>query len=203
LNAVKTGLAGRTILLADEEEAAQYRAHIERLLVYWRPRDTREHALVQALADTQWRLDSIPGLESGLYALGRLRGADQFPDEDPQVRRLLLDAQTEETEAKAFKNLRLHERRLRQRYQQDEAELIELREMRFAEEEEKKQEEAQRQQEEADRQRRQEQARQRAARKQARQAAITPVEAGLKPAVNPNGFEFSTSLEHEFDSAQP
>ena len=33
-----------------------------------------EHALVQALADTQWRLELIPGLESALYAQARLRG---------------------------------------------------------------------------------------------------------------------------------
>ena len=109
LNTVKTGLAGRTILLADEEEAAQYCAHVARLIEYWEPANVREHTLVQFLADVQWRLDSIPGLESGLYALGRVRYAELFAEEEPSVRRVLLDTHIENTDAKALKNLRLHE----------------------------------------------------------------------------------------------
>jgi hypothetical protein len=34
------------------------------------PVGERETTLVQNLADTQWRLDRIPGLEFGLFALG-------------------------------------------------------------------------------------------------------------------------------------
>ncbi len=191
LNAVKTGLTGRAILLADAEEAAAYRAHIERLLDYWQPADVREHALVQALADTQWRLDAIPGLESGLYALGRLRYADLYAEEDPSVRRVLLDAHIENTEAKALRNLRLHERRLRRHYEQDEAELERLRQLRFEEEEEKEQAEAQRREEEAEQQRQAEQARSRAERRKARRIAAsdeTIIDA------HPHGFEFSTQL---------
>ena len=190
LNAVKTGLCGRIVLVADEEEAAAYREHIERVFAWWDPDNVEEHALVQALADTQWRLESIPGLESALYAQARLRGTPLLQHPDPVAQRLLLQAQAEVAEAKALKNLRLHERRLRRQYEKDKAELTELREERFEGEKrerqvelKRQQEEAKRRQEEAEQQRRQEQVRQRAERRKAREEAAT----------NNNGFEFSTS----------
>jgi hypothetical protein len=94
--------------------------------------------LVQNLADTQWWLDRIPGLEFGLFALGRKRYADQFEEEeDPQVRTALLDAHILMTEAKHFKNLHLQESRLRRQYRQDAQELRELQAQRQQEQEEK------------------------------------------------------------------
>ncbi|MBV9679753.1 MAG: hypothetical protein JO185_25685 [Acidobacteriaceae bacterium] len=192
LNAVKTGLCGRAVLLADEEEAEAYREHVERVFTWWEPDNIEEHALVQALADTQWRLESIPGLESALYAQARLRGEPVLQHPDPVAQRLLLNAQAEIAEAKALKNLRLHERRLRRQYEKDKAELTELRKERFEREKQKRQaelrrqqEEAKRQQEEAAQQRRQERARQRAERRKAREEAAPPS----------NGFEFATILE--------
>src|SRR5947209_7633537 len=77
LNAVKTGLTGRTVLLPSED-AALYEAHVERFQRELQPVGEREAQLVQNLADTQWRLNRIPGLEFGLFALGRKCYADQF-----------------------------------------------------------------------------------------------------------------------------
>src|SRR3954454_6661147 len=151
LNAVKTGLCGRTVLLADEEEACAYQEHVERVFAWWGPDNVEEHALVQALADTQWRLESIPGLESALYAQARLRGQPLLQHADPTVQRLLLDAQAEVAEAKALRNLRLHERRLRRQYEKDKAELNELRNERLEQEKRERQAELRRQQEEAQR----------------------------------------------------
>jgi flagellar biosynthesis GTPase FlhF len=200
LNAVKTGLCGRAVLFASEEEAHAYREHRERFLAYWTPANIEEHALVQSLADTQWRLESIPGLESALYAQARLRGQPLLEHADPTIGRLLLDAQAEVAEAKALKNLRLHERRLRRQFEQDKAELNQLRKERFEHEARKRraeaqrqQEEARREQEEAEQQRRQEQARLRRERKQARQA-VPAVEGETVP-LDTNGFEFSTMTE--------
>src|SRR3954449_3943860 len=135
LNAVKAGLTGRTVLLPSED-AALYQAHVERFQQELQPVGEREAQLVQSLADTQWRLDRIPGLEFGLFALGRKRYADQFEEEeDPQVRAALLDAHILMTEAKHFKNLHLQESRLRRQYRQDAQELRELqRERKEAEE---------------------------------------------------------------------
>src|SRR3954452_5409629 len=126
LNAVKTGLTGRTVLLPSEDAAA-YQEHVTRFQEELQPVGERETTLVQNLADTQWRLDRIPGLEFGLFALGRKRYADQFEEEtDEQVRAALLDAHILMTEAKHFKNLHLQESRLRRQYQQDAKELREL-----------------------------------------------------------------------------
>jgi hypothetical protein len=135
-NAVKTGLTGRTVLLPSED-AADYEAHIERFREELKPVGARETQLVQNLADTQWRLDRIPNLETGLFALGRLRYADLFEDKgDPQIRAALLDAHILMTEAKHFKNLHLQESRLRRQYRQDLQELKELQAQRQQEKEE-------------------------------------------------------------------
>src|SRR3954447_20490983 len=135
LNAVKTGLTGRTVLLPSEDAAA-YQAHVERFQQELQPVGEREAQLVQNLADTQWRLNRIPGLEFGLFALGRKRYADQFEEEeDSQVRAALLDAHILMTEAKHFKNLHLQESRLRRQYRQDAQELADLQKHRKAEQE--------------------------------------------------------------------
>lgn len=56
LNAVKTGLTGRTVLLSSDD-AEMYR----RYEAEYQPTGLRECELVQSLADTQWRLNRIPG----------------------------------------------------------------------------------------------------------------------------------------------
>ena len=193
LNAVKTGLCGRAVLLADEEEARAYREHVKRVVTWWAPDNVEEHALVQSLADTQWRLESIPGLESALYAQARYRGEPVLQHSDPTIQRLLWDAQTEVAEAKALKNLRLHERRLRRQFEKDKAELNQLRKERFERKEQDREAEQARQQEQAEQQHKQEQARLRRERRLARQTAPTAPAATSDPVLpDTNGFEFST-----------
>ena len=136
------------------------------------PDNVEEHALVQALADTQWRLESIPGLESALYAQARLRGQPLLQHPDPVAQRLLLDAQAEVAEAKALRNLRLHERRLRRQYEKDKAELNELRNERLDQEEREQRAKLARQREAHEQQSRQEQARKRAERRKGREEAL-------------------------------
>ena len=119
LNAVKTGLTGRTVLLPTEDAEA-YETHLLRYLDAFAPVGEEETRLVQSLADTQWRLDRIPNLEAGFFALGQRRYAAWFEDEpNPQIRRAMLDAHILMTEAKHFKNLHLQESRLARRYSQD------------------------------------------------------------------------------------
>jgi hypothetical protein len=126
LNAVKSGLTGKAVLLPSDEVAA-YHAHIARFQRELQPVGDRETHLVQALADTQWRLDRIPNLETGLFALGRMRNADLFEDvKDEQLRTMLLDAHILMTDAKHFKNLHLQESRLRRQYEKDMKELRSL-----------------------------------------------------------------------------
>ena len=133
LNAVKTGLTGRAVLLPNEDADA-YETHLLQYLEEFQPVGARETELVQSLADTQWRLNRIPSLEAGFYALGRLRHAELFPD--PHDRHLL-DAHILMQDAKHFKNLHLQESRLRRQYRQDAQELKELQRQRKKEQEEK------------------------------------------------------------------
>ena len=139
LNAVKTGLTGRTVLLPSEDAEA-YETHLLQYLERFAPVGERETELVQNLADTQWRLHRIPNLEAGLFALGRLRYADLFAAEpNPQIRAAMLDAHIFMTEAKHFKNLHLQESRLRRQYRQDAQELQECQKQRKQEQEKQEQ----------------------------------------------------------------
>jgi hypothetical protein len=126
LHAVKSGLTGKAVLLPSDDVAA-YEAHIARFQKELQPVGDRETHLVQALADTQWRLDRIPNLETGLFALGRMRYADLFADvKDEPLRTMLLDAHILMTDAQHFKNLHLQEARLRRQFRQDLDELRQL-----------------------------------------------------------------------------
>ena len=131
-NAVKTGLTGRTVLLPSEEADA-YETHLLHYLEEFQPVGIRETQLVQNLADTQWRLNRIPNLEAGFFALGRIRYAELFSD------LFLLDAHILIEDAKHFKNLHLQESRLRRQYRQDARELKEIQAQRKKEQEEQEQ----------------------------------------------------------------
>ena len=137
LNAVRTGLTGRTVLLPSEDAEA-YETHLLQYLEEFAPVGERETQLVQSLADTQWRLARIPSLEAGFFALGRRRCADLFEEEkNAEVRRAMRNAHILIEDAKHFKNLHLQESRLTRRYGQDLKELKERQAERKGAEEEK------------------------------------------------------------------
>src|SRR4051794_39387842 len=77
LNAVTTGLTGRTVLLPSED-AVRYERHVAAYVKELSPVGVQESALVQSIADTAWRLDRIPGLEMAIFASGRTKFAEQF-----------------------------------------------------------------------------------------------------------------------------
>ena len=111
-NAVKTGLTGQTVLLKTDDVEA-YKAHIQRINDEHQPARDNERALVQDLADTEWRLLRIVPLESGIWALGRMKLAHQFESvTDPDQRALMLDAEVQLTYAKDLRNLTLQHTRL-------------------------------------------------------------------------------------------
>jgi hypothetical protein len=129
LNAVKTGLTGRTVLLPSED-AALYEQHLARFVQEHAPVGDAEQTLVQSLADTQWRLLRIPSLEAGIYALGRLEFADLFANEDESVRTHLISAKTLLVYQRQLNNLNLQENRLRRQRENDTGALRELQESR-------------------------------------------------------------------------
>jgi hypothetical protein len=125
LNAVKTGLTGRTVLLPGDDIAA-YRQHVAALEAHHSPATDAEKLLVQSIADTEWRAARIPSLEAGIYALGRLEFAALFEHEDPAVRPALLEAKTFLVYQKQLNNLSVQENRLRRQREKDIAELQQL-----------------------------------------------------------------------------
>jgi hypothetical protein len=130
LNAVKTGLTGRTVLLPSED-AALYEVHIAQFRERYQPAGEQEQALVQSLADTEWRLARIPALEMGIYALGHLEFAELFPDQDAAVRKQLIDAKVYLAYRRELSNLSIQEGRLRRQREKDLAALQALQQPRL------------------------------------------------------------------------
>jgi len=136
LNAVRTGLTGRTVLLSSDDVAA-YRHLVERLLDQYRPDGDEESTLVQSIADTEWRLLRIPSLEAGIYALGRLEFAAVFAEEDPAVCASLIEAKTFLVYQKQLNNLGVQEARLRRQLENDRQRLEQIQKTRAKAEERK------------------------------------------------------------------
>jgi hypothetical protein len=122
LNAVKTGLTGRTVLLPSDDAAA-YQKNVERFFTQYKPVGDDEQSLTQSLVDTEWRLLRIPSLEMGIYAIGRLEFASKFENEDPSVRASLIEAQIFLAYQRQLTNLSIQEARLRKQREKDLAEL--------------------------------------------------------------------------------
>jgi hypothetical protein len=129
LNAVKSGLTGRTVLLPGDD-AALYESHVSHFIESYAPAGDDERNLVQSLADTQWRLLRIPSLEMGIYAIGRIEFAGSFPNEDEAVRKHLIEAQVFLAYQRQLNNLSIQENRLRRQRDKDTAALRELQEKR-------------------------------------------------------------------------
>jgi hypothetical protein len=125
VNAVRTALTGRTVLLPTDDVEA-YQKHVARFDAQFKPATEREKELTQNIADTQWRLNRIFALEQGIYALGRLEFAKLFENEDASLRSALTDVKTFTTYQRQLNNLSLQQERLRRHFVQDGAELEKL-----------------------------------------------------------------------------
>jgi hypothetical protein len=125
LNALKTGLTGRTILMPGDDVQA-YQDHVCRFIDEFAPATAREEELVQSLADTRWRLLRIPALEANIYALGQLEFAEKFSIEAGPVAAGLIQAHTFLAYQKQFNNLAIQESRLCRSFEKEMAELKQL-----------------------------------------------------------------------------
>jgi hypothetical protein len=129
LNALKTGLTGRTILLPGEDAEA-YRAHCQNWLEANNPVGHEETELVQPLADTRWRQDRAFALEQNLFALGQVEFSDLFSQELPEVRNSLIQAHTFRAYQKEFSSLIAQQGRLDRCFLRDLVKLHELQQQR-------------------------------------------------------------------------
>ena len=78
------------------------------------------------MADAQWRMNRIPGLEMAVFARGRIQFAEKFAEYDERMATALTDAETLFVYQRELRNLQTQESRIRRRYQKDLAELKEL-----------------------------------------------------------------------------
>ncbi len=111
MNALKTGLTGHTVLLPGDD-AELYQAKLLHHSEALNPVGEKETALVQAIADTEWRIARIPGLEYGIYALARIEFASKFDDQPAEHRPGLIHAYTFIAYHKQLNNLSIQESRL-------------------------------------------------------------------------------------------
>ncbi len=125
LNAVKTGLAGRTVLLP-AADVAGYERHVAMYEEEFRPSGAQECGLVQSIAAITWRLGRIPALEMAIFAKGHLEFADLFEEHEPSLRPSLIELHTFMVYEKQLRNLQLQEARLARRREKETAELCRL-----------------------------------------------------------------------------
>ena len=127
MNAIKTGLTGRTVLLPSEDALA-YQQHHDRHIQQFAPRTAEEKSLVQSIADSDWRLLKIVPLEASIWAVARIKLAGLYPEiSDPAQRQSLIDGEIQLAYRKDLSNLALQERRLRNQCATDTARLETLR----------------------------------------------------------------------------
>ncbi len=111
-NAVKSALTGQTILLPTDD-VALYQTLLQSRIDVFLPVGYQEEALVQNLADLDWRLRRIPNLEAGIAALGRIEFAELYPEiNDLKLRLNLIDTQVLFKYERQIRNLNLQESRL-------------------------------------------------------------------------------------------
>jgi len=133
MNALKTGLTGRTVWI-EEEDAPLYRKLAADFNQDLQPVGPQETALVQSVIDLHWRLEQIPGLLMALKTKGR-REVLATPGAIGSMEATnLLDLEVTLRYEKQFRNLNLQESRLSRRREKEMAELRRLQQERKANE---------------------------------------------------------------------
>jgi hypothetical protein len=136
LNALKTALTGKTVLLPTDDRAA-YETLTNKLLNDYHPATPDERTLVQSLIDTIWRLERVMNLEFAIYTKGSIEFADQFDHLDPAARNQMIQVETFLKYEKSIRNLNTQEARLQRKLVKDTLELQRLQAERHQQEAEK------------------------------------------------------------------
>ncbi len=133
LNAVKTALTGRTVLLPTDD-AAEYQRYLAAYEKELAPVGQRESDLVQSIIDTVWRLRRIPGLETAIFARGYLEFENAFDAHGVSLRPGLIELEIFLKYEKQIRNLQLQDARLSRRREKEMAELRQLQQERKSKE---------------------------------------------------------------------
>ncbi len=127
LNALRHGLTGQIVVMPTEDLEA-YQSHLKSFTDEYNPAGATEKNLVQALADTSWRLNRVAALETNLLTLTVATAPD------PITGAVSMAAEIG-NHAKALSNLSLHSQRLSRQFERTVAQLRDLQETRLINEE--------------------------------------------------------------------
>jgi hypothetical protein len=132
LNALRHGLTGQIVVMPTEDLEA-YQSHLESFTGEYHPEGATEANLVQALADTSWRLNRVAALETNLLTLGMINPSP-IADAPSQIQDAMSIVAALESQSKALSNLSLHSQRLSRQFERTVAQLRDLQEIRRAKE---------------------------------------------------------------------
>ncbi len=132
LNALRHGLTGQIVVMPTEDLQA-YQQHLKSFTDELEPKGVIEANLVQALADTSWRLNRVAALETNLLTSGMVHPSP-FPGADQQIQDALSIVAALESQSKALSNLSMHSQRLSRQFERTVIQLRDLQRTRRAQE---------------------------------------------------------------------
>jgi len=116
LNALRHGLTGQIVVMPTEDLHA-YQLHLKSFTEEYDPKGATEANLVQALADTSWRLNRVAALETNLLTMGVATTCSPIADAPDQVQDALSIVAALESQSKALSNLSMHSQRLSRQFE--------------------------------------------------------------------------------------
>ncbi len=132
LNALRHGLTGQIVVMPSEDLEA-YQSHLQSFSDEYAPKGATESNLVQALADTSWRLNRVAALETNLLTLG-MTNPSPFSNAPQQVQDAMSIVAALESQSKALSNLSMHSQRLSRQFERTVTQLRDLQKTRLAQE---------------------------------------------------------------------
>jgi hypothetical protein len=133
LNALRHGLTGQIVVMPTEDLHA-YQLHLQSFTGEYDPQGATEAHLVQALADTSWRLNRVAALETNLLTLGVISGAAPLTNAPQQIQDAMSIVAALESQSKALANLSMHSQRLSRQFERTVMQLRDLQKTRRAQE---------------------------------------------------------------------
>ena len=133
LNALRHGLTGQIVVMPTEDLEA-YRSHLESFTDEYNPKGATEANLVQALADTSWRLNRVAALETNLLTLGIASDLSPITGAPQQIQDAMSIVAALESQSKALSNLSLHSQRLSRQFERTVAQLRDIQKTRQTQE---------------------------------------------------------------------
>jgi hypothetical protein len=133
LNALRHGLTGQLVVMPTEDLEA-YQRHLTSFTDEYHPKGATEAHLVQALADSSWRLNRVAILEANLLTLAAARQPNPLDDAPGQIQAAMAIVAALESQSKALSNLSMHSQRLSRQFEKTVAQLRELQKVRRTQE---------------------------------------------------------------------